>query len=61
MGGGLISQVEHIPNLFSLGRQFELKGVSDPSATVRKGLAARFGVPVVADAAQLIELGSTRS
>jgi predicted dehydrogenase len=57
IGGGLISQVEHIPNLLSLRRQFQLKGVSDPSATVRNGLAARFGVPVVADAAELMELG----
>ena len=57
IGGGLIAQVEHIPNLLSLGELFELKGVSDPSATVRNGLTARFGVPVVADAAQLLGLG----
>ena len=57
IGGGLIAQVEHIPNLLSLGKLFELKGVSDPSAAVRNGLAARFGVPVVADAAQLLGLG----
>jgi predicted dehydrogenase len=28
IGGGLIAQVEHIPNLLSLGELFELKGVS---------------------------------
>lgn len=54
IGGGLIAQVEHIPNLLALNEKFEIVAVSDPSTTVRNGLAARFGVPVVPDAADLL-------
>ncbi len=57
VGGGLIAQVEHIPNLLARKSRFDLKGVSDPSATVRAGLAERFGVPTMPDAADLIGLG----
>ena len=57
IGGGLISQVEHIPNLLALRRRFDLRGISDPSAAVRQGLSERFGVPTVAGAAELIGLG----
>ncbi len=54
IGGGLIAQVEHIPNLLALGDRFEIAGVSDPSATVRDGLSARFGVSTCADASDLL-------
>lgn len=57
VGGGLIAQVEHIPNLLASKGRFNLKGISDPSATVRARLAERFGVPTVPDAADLIGLG----
>jgi predicted dehydrogenase len=56
IGGGLIAQVEHIPNLLSLRQQFEVKGVSDPSPTVQEGLANRFGVPTFADAQDILGL-----
>jgi predicted dehydrogenase len=54
-GGGLIAQVEHLPNLLALRRRFELVAVSDPSATVRAAIAERFGVPVVANAEMLLD------
>lgn len=57
VGGGLIAQVEHIPNVLLLRDMFTLKGVSDPSATVREGLARHFGVPTVPDADALLGLG----
>lgn len=56
-GGGLIAQVEHIPNLLALGDLFEVIAVSDPSAAVRKGLSWRFGLVCVADAADLLAMG----
>lgn len=55
-GGGLIAQVEHIPNLLALRDRFDLVAVSDPSATVRAALADRFGIAAVADAAELLAL-----
>jgi hypothetical protein len=55
IGGGLIAQVEHIPNLLALREQFELVGLSDPSASVRDGLSARFGLAVMPEAAQLLD------
>lgn len=57
VGGGLIAQVEHIPNLLALKQLFDLRGVSDPSRSVREGLSARFGLRAVADVADLIDIG----
>ena len=54
MGGGLIAQVEHLPNLKLLGETFDLRCASDPSAAVRAGLAARFGVATFADAGEVL-------
>lgn len=56
-GGGLIAQVEHIPNLLALKDKFTLVGVSDPSAAVREALSGRFGIASVPDAADLMDLG----
>jgi predicted dehydrogenase len=53
-GGGLIAQVEHIPNLLALADRFELVAVSDPSPPVRAGLTSRFGVACVPDVADLL-------
>ena len=44
-GGGLIAQVEHIPNLLALGDRFEVVAVSDPSPAVRAGLPAALAWP----------------
>ena len=54
IGGGLISQVAHIPNLLRLRDQFEVRVVSDPSAAVRAALADRFGLRTVAEASDLL-------
>jgi len=54
VGGGLISQVEHIPNLIALKSMFDLRVVSDPSPTIRQALASRFGVATVGDASELL-------
>ncbi len=56
VGGGLIAQVEHIPNLLALKQQFSLMGVAEPSATVRAALSDRFGVHAVPDVAALLAL-----
>ncbi len=55
-GAGLIAQVEHLPNLALLNDRFDLVGISDPSPRVRHALAARYRVPTVADAAELLAL-----
>ena len=56
-GGGLIAQVEYIPNLLALGDRFELVAVSDPSPAVRAGVTARFGVACVLETADLLGMG----
>jgi predicted dehydrogenase len=57
VGGGLIAQVEHIPNLLGLPELFKLKGVCDPSPATRARLAARYGVAATAELDELIALG----
>jgi predicted dehydrogenase len=56
VGGGLIAQVEHIPNLLGLPDKFEVKVVSDPSPSVRSGLGDRFGVKTCANAQEVLGL-----
>ncbi|MGE0004643.1 MAG: Gfo/Idh/MocA family protein [Parvibaculaceae bacterium] len=46
-GGGLISQVEHVPNLLFLRDKFELVAVADPSPTIREHITRQFGVRAV--------------
>jgi predicted dehydrogenase len=53
IGCGLITQVEHLPNLLALSDRFEVIGVVDPSAKVRAHLAQLHGVDAVATAEQL--------
>jgi predicted dehydrogenase len=48
IGAGLITQVEHLPNLLALPEQFEVVAVADPSAKVRYHLKARWGTAAVA-------------
>lgn len=57
VGGGLIAQVEHIPNLRMLVDTFDLRCASDPSPTVRAALAARFGIATFADAGEVLAQG----
>ncbi|CAN5224541.1 Gfo/Idh/MocA family oxidoreductase [soil metagenome] len=50
VGCGLITQVEHLPNLLAMPDRFKVVGVADPSAKVRAYLADRYGVPGFATA-----------
>ncbi len=54
IGAGGVAQVEHIPNLLRLPGLFELRGVADPSATVRNFVVDRYGVSVFPDAGALL-------
>ncbi|HEY7687110.1 MAG TPA: Gfo/Idh/MocA family oxidoreductase [Dongiaceae bacterium] len=48
IGAGLITQVEHLPNLLALPQLFEVVAVADPSAKVRSHLTRRWGVETAA-------------
>jgi len=54
IGAGAVAQIEHIPNLLRLADRFEVVGVADPSPAVRRFVAEKHGLPVFADAADLI-------
>lgn len=43
VGGGLIAQAAHLPNLRRLPGRFRLEALADPSAATREAAAARFG------------------
>jgi len=43
-GAGLIAQVEHVPNLRFLNDRFDLIGVADPSAKMRRLMEQRHGL-----------------
>jgi predicted dehydrogenase len=45
IGGGLVAQAVHLPNLAALHSRFRLAALADPSAKVRTTVAARFGIP----------------
>jgi predicted dehydrogenase len=55
IGGGLIAQVEHLPNLMALPDRFQVVGLADPSARVRDHLARRHGVEAFATAEALLD------
>lgn len=56
IGGGLIAQVEHLPNLLALPELFTVVGIADPSAKVRAHLAKRYGIAAVATADEIFAL-----
>ncbi len=56
IGGGLIAQVEHLPNLLALPGLFTVVGIADPSAKVRAHLAGRYGIAAVATAEEIFDL-----
>ena len=56
IGAGGVAQVEHIPNLLRLPALFDLKMVADPSPTARGFVTGRYGVPTVADPAELLAM-----
>src|SRR5262245_15394039 len=53
IGGGLISQVEHLPNLLAMPERFEVVGLADPSAKVRSHLSERYRIATFATADEL--------
>jgi predicted dehydrogenase len=53
VGCGLITQVEHLPNLLALPALYEVIGVADPSGKVRNALGNRYGVASYETAEQL--------
>jgi GFO/IDH/MocA oxidoreductase family protein len=56
VGGGLVAQAMHIPNLHQLDERFELAALAEPSQTVRERLARRYGIPsTYADYRALLE------
>jgi predicted dehydrogenase len=57
VGGGLIVQGQHLPNLLFLKDGFEVVGVSDPSAKARAFVERRFGVPTFAGSEELRDRG----
>jgi predicted dehydrogenase len=54
IGGGLISQVEHLPNLLAMPERFEVVGLADPSAKVRAHLSERYGIKTFATADEVL-------
>lgn len=57
VGGGLIAQVMHLPNLAASG-SFELAALAEPSEAVRDAVARRYGIPSVrAGHRSLLEAG----
>ena len=58
VGGGVVAQAMHIPNLAALPGRFTLAGLAEPSATVRDALGTRYGIPgLYPDHRALIEGG----
>lgn len=55
VGGGLIAQAVHLPNLARLGDRFEVCALADPSERVRERLSARYGLRPYADWRELVE------
>jgi predicted dehydrogenase len=55
LGGGLIVQLEHLPNLLNLPEHFRVVGVAEPSAKVRAHLERRWGVATFAAAEELLD------
>jgi predicted dehydrogenase len=55
-GAGLIAQVEHIPNLKSLGDRFEVVAIADPSPSGRRLIEQRHGLATRASYDELIAL-----
>ena len=53
VGGGVIVQGQHLPNLLFLKDEIEVAGVADPSAKARAFIESRFGVPTFASGDEL--------
>jgi predicted dehydrogenase len=56
-GCGLVTQVEHLPNLLALPDLFEVAAIADPSDTVRTTLSQRHNVKAFASAEEMMNTG----
>jgi predicted dehydrogenase len=56
-GCGLVTQVEHLPNLLALSEMFEVVGIADPSATVRNALSDRHHIISFESATAMMDSG----
>lgn len=56
-GCGLVTQVEHLPNLLALPELFQVVAVADPSATVRNALSQRYNLRAFHTADELMDAG----
>jgi predicted dehydrogenase len=56
VGAGLISQVEHIPNLIFLKDHFDLIAVADPSAATRDHITSRYGITACSSVEEIFSL-----
>jgi predicted dehydrogenase len=56
VGAGLISQVEHIPNLIFLKDLFDLIAVVDPSAATREHITNRYGITACSSVEEIFPL-----
>ncbi|QKD02436.1 Gfo/Idh/MocA family protein [Mesorhizobium loti] len=56
IGAGGVAQVEHIPNLLKLHRQFKIVGVYDPSRKVRAFVGEEFGLKTFSDLDALLAM-----
>lgn len=55
VGGGLIAQAVHLPNLARMAGEFELVAIADASSSVATGLAARYGSAAYTDWRALLD------
>lgn len=55
VGGGLIAQAVHLPNLATMPDRFSLRAIADPSRRVREALAARYEAAAHADWRALLD------
>jgi len=55
VGGGLIAQAVHLPNLLALDDAFELVAVADVSPKVADGLAGRFAARAYTDWSEMLD------
>lgn len=55
VGGGLVAQAVHLPNLTRGKGTFDLVAIADASPTVADGLAARYGIAGYSDWQEMLE------
>jgi predicted dehydrogenase len=59
VGGGVVAQAMHIPNLAALPQRFTVAALAEPSEKVREALGARYGIRGLhADHCAMLEAGN---